>query len=93
MAVTSCAGAERLGQHDAIGDAPNRPLCGTRPANVDDWKCRVDLSGLLCNFPTIHRAAQTYIRNERAVLAGSSLEQGSPPLRPMPLWRAQTRLR
>jgi hypothetical protein len=62
--------------HDAIGDAPDRPLCGTRPADVDDWECRVDLSGLLGNFPAINLAPQADFGHERAVCVLQSPEQG-----------------
>jgi len=40
-------GRERLGQHDAVGNAFGGPISGAGAAHVDDGKLRVDLPGLL----------------------------------------------
>ena len=49
-------GRERLCQHDAVGDALGSPIFGVCAAHVDDRKFRVDLSGLLGDFPAVDLA-------------------------------------
>ena len=67
MAVTSWGGCERLGQKNAVGNAVRGPLIGRRARHVDDWKCRVDLSGLFADLPSVHLAMQIDVGDKRAV--------------------------
>jgi hypothetical protein len=70
-----CRG-ERFCQKDTVGNALCRPLIGMCSGDVDDWKIRVDLSGLPGDFPSIHLAPELDIRHQRAVRVRHSFEQG-----------------
>ena len=67
---------ERLGQKDAVGNAVRTILVGVGAGHINDGKSRVDLSGLLCDFPAAHVAAQIDVGHKRAVFPLVSLEQG-----------------
>jgi hypothetical protein len=69
-------GRERFSQKDAVGNALGGPFIGGGAGYVDDRKGRVDLSGLLRDFPTVHRAEQIDIRHERPVVVPRAPQQG-----------------
>ena len=52
------------------------PLVGAATGHVDDRKCRVGLSGLFCDLPTVHSAPQTDVDHKCPVGAFVSLEKG-----------------
>ncbi len=64
---------ERLGQKNAVGNAVRGPLIGRRARHVDDWKCRVDLSGLFADLPSVHLAMQIDVGDKRAVFGVAAL--------------------
>jgi hypothetical protein len=51
------------------------PLVGAGTGHVDDRKCRVDLSGLSCDLPTVHSAPQIDVDHKCPVGAFVSLRR------------------
>src|SRR3981081_467341 len=64
---------ERLGQKNTVRDAMRSPFVGMGSCDVEDWKIRINLSGLLRDFPTIYPAQQLDVGYKRAVFAFVSL--------------------
>src|SRR6266446_3512276 len=60
---------ERLFQKDAVRDAPRGPFAGAGAGHVDDGKFRVDLSGLLGDFPSVPPAPQSDVGHKGPVAA------------------------
>jgi hypothetical protein len=78
-----CAGIEKLGkggdklrrckglwQHNAVGHASGGPFTGPVAADVDHWKCRIDLPGVPGYFPSVDvPAPEIDVGDERPVFA------------------------
>src|SRR5258708_7164562 len=60
---------ERLGQEDAVGYAMGWPFGCMAAGHIDNWEFRVDLSGSLRDFPTVHYTAQLDIGHKRSIFA------------------------
>ena len=67
---------KRLGQKDAVWNTPRTIFVRSRAGYVNNRKFRVDLSGALGNFPTVHRAQQINVSYKCAVFGQASHQQG-----------------
>ena len=74
--MTSWAGANGFSSMMLLGTPLGGPVCGVRSAHVNDGKFRIDFSGLLGDFPSIHLASQADVRHQRTVVGGPALQQG-----------------
>jgi len=68
--------SEWLGQHNAVGYAMGWPFGCIATGHIDNWEFRVDLSGSLRDFPTVHDPAQLEVGHNRSIFALVSTEQG-----------------
>src|SRR5258708_28298840 len=64
---------EGLGQEDAVGYAMGWPFGSVAAGHIDNWEFRVDLSGSLRDFPTVHYAAQLDVGHKRSIFALDAL--------------------
>ncbi len=67
---------ERLGQKNAVGNATRCPFASAGPGHIDDGKFRVDLSGVLGDFPAVHPAAEMDVGYNCPVAGLVSLQKG-----------------
>lgn len=64
---------ERLGQEDAVGYATGWLFGCIAAGHIDNWEFRVDFSGSLRDFPTVHYAAQLDVGHKRSIFALDAL--------------------
>ena len=67
---------ERLGQHDAVGNAFGCPIVGVFSAHVNNGKVRIDFSGVSGDIPAVDLSrTQIDVRDKRSVSAFSVIKQ------------------
>ena len=67
---------ERFGQENAVRNTVCGPVVGTCGGHIDDGECRVDLSGQLRYFPSIHLALpEINVRYECAAFGLAFLQE------------------